>query len=274
MKLKHAVTALALTVALTAMPVFAASDTTLYLDRAVVGFETRPFLQDGITYVPLRAFCQTMGPCTIAWNPGASRVVVQAAGLEMTITAGRNYMIANERCFFMENPAVLQNDRLYIPLRLIAKAYDLDVSWDASKCSISLTSGDGSCAPASQVYRKEDLYWLARIINAESGHEPLLGKIAVGNVVLNRVANPQFPDTVYDVVFDRSCGVQFTPTANGAIYREPNNESMLAAKIALEGEQVFDTKCYYFLNESNSRNAWVQLNRPRVAILGHHSFFR
>lgn len=48
-----------------------------------------------------------------------------------------------------------------------------------------------------------DLYWLSRIISAESRGESLKGQIAVGNVVLNRVEEDDFPDTIPAVIFDR-----------------------------------------------------------------------
>ena len=84
-------------------------------------------------------------------------------------------------------------------------------------------------------YSEEDLYWLARIISAESRGEPLEGQIAVGNVVLNRVDSDNYPDTIKEVIFDRNHGVQFEPVENGTVYDDPTPTSVLAAKLALEG---------------------------------------
>ena len=68
-----------------------------------------------------------------------------------------------------------------------------------------------------------DLYILSHIINAEAGdsncsHEH---RIAVGSVVLNRVADPDFPDTIYDVVFQPG---QYSPTWNGAYEKLPSED--------------------------------------------------
>lgn len=87
-------------------------------------------------------------------------------------------------------------------------------------------------------YTDEDLYCLSHIINAEAGddncsHEH---RIAVGSVVLNRVASDEFPDTIYDVVFQPG---QYSPTWNGAYDKEPSEDSVEVAKMLLEeGSQI------------------------------------
>ncbi|MEI3102536.1 MAG: cell wall hydrolase, partial [Oscillospiraceae bacterium] len=51
-------------------------------------------------------------------------------------------------------------------------------------------------------YPSEELFWLSQIIHAEAWQQPLAGQIGVGNVVMNRVNSPDFPSTVFDVIFD------------------------------------------------------------------------
>ena len=114
-----------------------------------------------------------------------------------------------------------------------------------------------------------ELYWLSHIINAESGNQPLSGKIAVGNVVLNRVANPRFPDTVYEVIHQRG---QFTPVSNGSIKLTPNAESVIAAKLCLDGANTVGN-ALYFLNPRTASNSWASRTRPYVATIGAHAFY-
>ena len=71
------------------------------------------------------------------------------------------------------------------------------------------------------------------------------GKIAVGNVVLNRVNDPRFPNTVYGVVFQRN---QFTPAMTGTINRTPNESSVIAAKLCLEGANTAGAVSYTHLD--------------------------
>ena len=94
----------------------------------------------------------------------------------------------------------------------------------------------------------------------------------VGNVVLNRVANPTCPDTVYDVIFDDRYGVQFSVTETGAIFMEPTEEAVLAAKMCLEGyNPVGDS--LFFVNPVIGASSWFSSTRTYVASIGEHDFY-
>lgn len=126
---------------------------------------------------------------------------------------------------------------------------------------------------AADYNREDKLYWLSRIISAESRGEPLEGQIAVGNVVLNRVDSPDFPDTIYGVIFDDRWGGQFTPVRNGTIYQEPTEQSIQAAKLCLEGVNVAKDSLY-FLAPALTNNHWIMENRTHVMTIGAHWFYR
>ena len=130
----------------------------------------------------------------------------------------------------------------------------------------------GSADDGSSTCDGDELYWLSRIINAESGTQPMLGKIAVGNVVLNRVRSDDFPDTVYGVIFDRRFGVQFSPTENGTIYNEPSDEAVEAARLCLDGYSLSDEICYFF-NPAIAESTWISENRPWIMTVGDHAFY-
>ena len=98
------------------------------------------------------------------------------------------------------------------------------------------------------------------------------GKIAVGNVILNRVRSKDYPNTIYGVIFDRRYGVQFSPVSNGTIYNTPSNESIIAAKICLEGYSV-STEILYFVNPKVAPNSWASKNRPYFDTIGNHAFY-
>lgn len=121
-------------------------------------------------------------------------------------------------------------------------------------------------------YSEEDLKWLSRIIHAEARGEPYEAMLAVGNVVLNRVASPMYPDTVRDVIFDRRSGIQFTPTVNGSINNSPSTASFLAAIEVLEGKQNAEG-ALFFKNPHIVRSSWASRNRPFAFSLSNHDFF-
>ena len=98
----------------------------------------------------------------------------------------------------------------------------------------------------------------------------MAGKIAVGNVVMNRLNSPMYPNTVHGVIFDRRGGVQFTPAATGAINRTPDSSCVIAAKLALDAASVVGDSLFFNVRTLNS---WASRNRPYVTTIGNHAFF-
>lgn len=126
---------------------------------------------------------------------------------------------------------------------------------------------------ASRGDREEDLYWLSRIIHAEAQGETYEGKVAVGNVILNRVKSSLFPNTIKGVVFDKQQGyTQFSPVLDGSIYNTPNSDSINAAKDVLNGKRPVGN-ALYFLNPDKSTNFWITKNRKYYKTIGDHDFY-
>ena len=121
--------------------------------------------------------------------------------------------------------------------------------------------------------RNEDLYWLSRIIHAEAQGESYEGKVAVGNVIVNRVNSGKFPNTIKGVVFDKQDGyTQFSPVIDGTIYNTPNAESIKAATAVLNGARPVGN-ALYFLNPRKSTNFWITQNRQYIKTIGLHDFY-
>ena len=119
-----------------------------------------------------------------------------------------------------------------------------------------------------------DLYWLSRIIHAESGGEPYSGKVAVGSVILNRVASKSFPNTVKGVIFEYYKNIpQFSPVAEGTIYNNPSAESIKAAKEALNGKKPVGNATYFF-NPKKSEGKWIVKSKTFVTKIGEHVFYK
>ena len=120
----------------------------------------------------------------------------------------------------------------------------------------------------------DTLYWLSRIIQAEAGAESYEGKVAVGNVVLNRVNSSAFPNTVWGVIFEYYQGIpQFSPVADGTIYNTPSADSIKAAKAALAGEKPVGAATYFF-NPAKSAGSWIVQNKTFVTRIGNHVFYQ
>lgn len=226
---------------------------------------------NGSTYVSLRSVTEALrSDVQVSWKGWAE---ARGPGLLLTAKPGERYIEANGRALFAPDGVCLENGRTLVPVRALAKALAAEVVWDQANRRVILKRGSGSIPDASLYYKEDELYWLSRIISSESRGEPLLGKIAVGNVVLNRVDSGEFPDTLYGVIFDGRWGGQFEPVRNGTVYGTPTPESMLAAKLCLDGADVAG-ESLYFLAPSLTRNHWIMENRPYIMTIGSHWFYR
>lgn len=111
---------------------------------------------------------------------------------------------------------------------------------------------------------EEDLYLLANIIYCEAGCEPYIGKVAVGNVVMNRVKSNRQPDTIQGVIYAKG---QFSPVRNGsldrALRRGSADESCYQAALeALSGAKPVGDKLFF-----------RRVNGRPGQVIGHHVFY-
>jgi N-acetylmuramoyl-L-alanine amidase len=249
-----------------------ASSVDVYVNGEKLKTIDSPRIINATTYVPLRAMCELFGADRISWNDGTKTATVHARGIKIHIQQGNTYIEANGRYFASYEPVRNIDGKLYLPVRLITAAFASSLTWDGATYTVYITDSGKVPASGDSVYDANDVYWLSRIIYAESGAEPFRGKIAVGNVVLNRVASSQFPNSIYGVIFDKKYGVQFSPVANGAIYKTPNSDSVIAAKICLEGFSL-NNKVLYFMNPTLATNTWISKNRAFAFKIGTHYFY-
>ena len=231
----------------------------------------RGFVKDNTYYAPVRAFAEAVG-LSYVYTSSTKTATISGKGLVMTVGGGCYVSYANGRALFSPLPAVIMGDgRLYAPISVLLKAVSLNSTVRYGVMEISGTPR--AISSASSYYRSDEVLWLARIIHAESQGESLLGQIAVGNIVMNRVAHRDYPNTIYSVIFDRKYGVQFSPILNGTIYNTPSYNSTLAAKIVLEGYKI-DTGILFFLEPRLSTSSWIPKNREYAFTIGNHDFYR
>lgn len=229
--------------------------------------EAEGWIKDGISYVTLRAV-EREGGYSVSWD--GQRAGLSGKGAELTAKPGAAYIEVNGRALYIPGGVQVISGRTVLPVRVLGNALGAEVSWNDKTATASLSTRSAKAPSAN--YNAEDLYWLSRVISAESRGETLWGQMAVGNVVLNRVKSQQFPNTVKGVVFDRKHGVQFEPVENGTIYEQPTATSILAAKLALEGTKPVGN-CLYFYAPALSKGTWIVNNRTYYTTIGCHKFY-
>lgn len=112
-----------------------------------------------------------------------------------------------------------------------------------------------------------DLNLLSRLVYGEARGEPYTGQVAVAAVVLNRVRNSNFPNSIAGVIYQKGA---FNVVDDGQINLTPNSTAKKAAQDALNGWDPSYGSIYYF-NPSTATNKWIW-SRPHVVTIGKHRF--
>lgn len=124
----------------------------------------------------------------------------------------------------------------------------------------------------------DELEVLQRIVEAEATGEDIYGKILVANVVINRVNDEQFPDSISEVVFQKNGGTyQFSPTRDGRYWSVSISKSTIeAVSRALSGEDYSQGALYFFARKltSQSKAQWFDESLHRLFRYGCHEFYK
>ena len=123
---------------------------------------------------------------------------------------------------------------------------------------------------ASSPLSSYELDLLERLVEAEAGAEPLEGRIAVAQVVLNRVASSKFPNTIEGVIYQRN---QFEPVAIGTIETKVASATTKeAVDKALKGHKVVGDDILYFWAKYVPSSHEIWRSCPVVQTIGIHHF--
>ena len=201
--------------------------------------------------------------------PADTGKTVEQGTTYVALAVHQQYLVANGRYLYVPEGVRMEAGRVVVPLKELVKAFDAKLSWDPADGTTSITTGSGGIASGDSFYNQDDLFWLSRVVYAESGNQSLDGKIAVANVVLNRVKSPIFPNTIEGVLAQKN---QFPTYGSGSLAkRTPNEGSIIAAKLAMDGAVVEEAAgALYFDSASNS---WASRNKTHITTIGGHKFY-
>lgn len=138
----------------------------------------------------------------------------------------------------------------------------------AKAMGISLSGGtQSSGTTTTNNVNNSDLYLLSCCIYGEARGESYTGKVAVGAVILNRVASSSFPNTISGVIYQNGA---FTCVSDGQINLGTNDECTRAAQDALNGWDPSGGALYYF-NPATATSKWIW-SRKQIVTIGKHIF--
>ena len=124
-----------------------------------------------------------------------------------------------------------------------------------------------TASSSSGDFSESEIALLARIISAESRGEPYEGQVAVGAVILNRIAHPSFPNTLAGVIYQPGA---FSCLYDGQVDQPVAESSERAARDAMNGWDPTGGAIYYF-NPNTATSKWIW-SRPVITVIGSHRF--
>jgi len=240
---------------------FREPDLRVILDGVLLRDDDVAEIINGEIYIPVRKFCEMFG-ARVIWRSNVDDVLV----------------FYNRRLYKLR--VVIRNSVAMMPAYNLNMVFGHLVEYfknyrilSIDTRNIGLNKNDlENIIPSFEGYTPDDLKWLSKIIHAEAKGESHEGKLAVGNVILNRTKNPMYPDTIEEVIFDRRNGVQFSPIINGAINNAPSTSSLIAAIEVLEGKRNAKG-VLFFMNPSIAQSTWISNNRQLAFTMQNHDFF-
>lgn len=117
----------------------------------------------------------------------------------------------------------------------------------------------------------DDIYLMSQVVFAESHGEPYEGKVAVASVILNRVTNPSFPNSIEGVIKQKNA---FSCVRDGKISVTPDNECRDAVMDAIKGKDP-TSNALFFYNPQTATCSWMkQIDKKNMKTIGKHVFFQ
>ncbi len=225
---------------------------------------------NGVTYVSLLDMAKELDENAIcSWSPNSKTAQVHSDYLNLTAVGGQCYVEANGRYLYVAEGLYADDNAIYVPLTTLARAFDAEVFWNDTNDVTTVATGTGGIMSGDRYYNADDLFWLSRVVYAESGNQPLDGQMGVAMVVLNRVERSAYPNTILGVISQAN---QFSVYQNGALAnRTPTEISIIAAKLVMDGGEVAILKnATHFDSLSVS---WASRNLTKLTKIGGHTFY-
>lgn len=228
------------------------NDEVYYMDTTLINI-------NGVTYAPIRFIAEALR-YNVEWNDSTNTVSIYEKQLYTVKEGDTLNSISQFTGISVENLKEwnrLSSDSLYIDMKLLIEPFKLNAVDEVKTNSVIS-------------YSDQELEWLARIVYTEARDEPYDGLVAVAAVVINRVESGNFPDSIYDVIFQTG---QFSPAQNGKIYNvKPDDASYKAAKDALMGSDPV-SGALYFYNPNVSSSSFFS-KKEFIKEIGNHSFYK
>lgn len=245
----------------------------VYIDGLL---SARAYVSGQAVFLPPEAVCAA-ARLSMSWSEDNGTLTLSVPGAVLTGHKDDGYFEADGRYIYAPDGWLVKGDVLYLPSDAVERLFGVKINVSEKRDRLELSTDklaviSGGANYYELNYDAELLYWLPQIINAEAKFEPLAGQIGVGNVVMNRLRSPDFPDTIFEVIYDTEHTVQFEPISTGGIFQEPTEQATIAAYLCLEGYSTVGGSLYFVNPEFGS--GWFDSSLELVETIGHHNFYK
>lgn len=157
------------------------------------------------------------------------------------------------------------------------KEVEINVRDNMENTVNNLDSRAAQMASTPKMMSDGDYDTLLRIVEAEAGTEDIKGRVLIANVIMNRVKNEGFPNTITEVVWEYDNGVpQFSPTYDGSIHTVTvSDETKKAVRMAMEGTD-YSEGALFFIQKSAAEKQnveWFERDLKKLFKHGCHEFY-
>lgn len=244
------------------------------LDGANIKLNEPVQVSNGSMFMPVADIASMLGAKT-TWDSDNEAVTVHTDhGDKIVLSNGVPVVYLNEERYVLDAAPYIAEGRVYAPLRNVAELLHSTVNWDANTQIAELETIETAVATEqlglteAEPFTKADYMLLAKLTQVESGYESYEGQLAVANVILNRVKDSRFPDSIKEVIYS---GKQFPPAHNGLLDKSvPNARVLRAAKDALNGKNNVKDAVYFYNPKVSTGSFWSSLED--IATFGSHRF--
>lgn len=169
-----------------------------------------------------------------------------------------------DRCYKLK-VLILVLTCVLIPKKLIYSNV-IDVNYETKASSIRSKTTKQQNKEVINI-TNEELLLLSKLVTGEARGESYEGQVAVAAVVINRVKDPRFPNTIRDVIYQKNA---FSVVKDGSINMQPTESAYTAAQEALYGSDPTN-RAIYFWNPDIATCKWIKTLNPYMRI-GNHVF--
>lgn len=274
-----------------ASPVYSASaasaqtptSTTVYINDHPI--TTTAIKQNGYQLIPASFFRKFN--VTVEWSSRYQAAILRNSAMEIGFPVAERYTDYQRTTQgtwsrdSLDTRTTLIGGVTYVPLAYTAKMLGLSISYDSKLRAARISTDDESFIALGQPSQLaqptlEEMYWLYQITEAEAGGESFDGKVAVAASILNRVADPAWPNSIVDTIFqvehyNGKAYYQYSPVLDKRIHTVTASEDTKRA--VQEAVNGFDPSlgAVVFYNPDKTDNAWVK-SRQVTTKIGNHVF--